>query len=102
MVVRQERLAHLMEAITSPHIIQDLPFGEKVVSLLSKEVINIPSVVRNMTPERIVYAYFTPLSRSTFLRLLEVCPASTWKSLQGIDYNSLVGAQAFGNIGSVA
>ena len=35
---------------------------------------------------------FTPLSRSTFLRLLQVCPASTWKSLQGIDYNSSVGA----------
>ena len=54
MLVRQERLAHFLEVITSPHIIQDLPFGEKLVSLSNKEVIKIPSVVRNMVPERIV------------------------------------------------
>ena len=46
MVVPQEKLAHFLDFITSPHIIQDLPFGEKVVSLSTKEVIKIPNVVR--------------------------------------------------------
>ena len=80
MVVPQEKLTHFLDFITSPHIIQDLPFEEKVVSLSTKEVIKIPSVVCNMIPERIVQQYqayskeenFTPLSRSTLLRVLQV------------------------------
>ena len=63
-----------------------------------------------MIPERIVQQYqayskeenFTLLSRSTLLRVLQVCPASTRKSLQGIDYISSAGAQAFDNLESVA
>ena len=88
MVVPQEKLARFLDFITSPRIIQDLPFREKVISLSSKGVIKIPNVVRNMLPERIVQQYqayskeenFTPLSRSTLLRILQVCPASTRKS----------------------
>ena len=38
---------------------------------------------------------FKPLSRSTLLRILALCPASTRKSLQGLDYISSAGAQAF-------
>ena len=110
MVVPQDKLAHFLDFITSPHIIQDLPFGEKVVTLSTKEVIKIPNVVRNMIPERIVQQYqaysketdFTPMSRSTLLRILQVCPASTRKSLQGIDYISSAGAQAFDNLEDVA
>jgi len=110
MVVPQEKLAHFLDFITSPNIIQDLPFGEKVVSLSTKEVIKIPNVVRNMIPERIVQQYqayskeenFTPLNRSTLLRVLQVCPAYTRKSLQGIDYISSAGAQAFDKFESVA
>jgi len=56
-------------------MIQDLPFGEKIVSLSTQEVIKIPNVVRKMIPERMVQQYqayskeeyFTPLSRSTLL-----------------------------------
>ena len=103
MVVPQEKLAHFLDFITSPHIIQDLPFGEKVVSLSTKEVIKISNVVRNMIPERIVQQYqayakeenFTPLSRSTLLRVLQVCPASTQKSLQGIDYIRVITRYAY-------
>ena len=51
MVVPQGKLARFLDFITSPHIIQDLPFGEKVVSLSTKGVIKIPNVVRNMIPE---------------------------------------------------
>ena len=110
MVVPQEKLAHFLHFITSPHIIQDFPFGEKVVSLSTKEILKIPNVVCNMILERIVQQYqayakeenFTPLRRSTLLRVLQVCPASTRKSLEGIDYISSAGAQAFDNPESVA
>ena len=81
-----------------------------MVTLSTEEVIKIPNVVRNMIPERIVQQYlayseeaeFTPMSRSTLLRILQVCPASTRKSLQGIDYISSAGAQAFDNLEGVA
>ena len=38
---------------------------------------------------------FTPLSSRTLLNILSVCAASTRKSLQGLDYISSAGAQAF-------
>ena len=54
-------------------------------------------------PERLVKQYqayyeeseFQALSRSTLLRILSICSASTRKSLQGLDYVSSTGAQAF-------
>ena len=84
-------------------IVQDLPFGERSITLSNKETIKIPNVIRMMIPERVVKQYlaycdesgFKPLSRSTLLRILAVCPASTRKSLQGLDYISSAGAQAF-------
>ena len=56
-----------------------------------------------MIPERVVKQYlaycdesgFKPLSRSTLLRILAVCPASTRKSLRGLHYISAAGEQAF-------
>ena len=68
--------------------------------LSNKEVLEVPNVVRNMIPERIV-VNATPLSRSTLIRILQVCSASTRKSLQGLDYISSAGAEAFENLESV-
>ena len=56
-----------------------------------------------MIPERVVKQYlaycdesgFKPLSHSTLLHILAVCPASTRKSPQGLDYVSSAGAQGF-------
>jgi hypothetical protein len=45
---------------------------------------------------------FKPPSRSTLLRILAVCPASTRKSLQGLDYVTSAGAQAFDDLTNVA
>ena len=67
-------------------------------------------MVRNIIPERIVCQYqeysaeqnFIPMSRSTLLRILHVCSASTRKSLQGLDYISSAGAQAFEDLEEVA
>ena len=41
------------------------------------------------------------MSRSTLLRILYVCSASTRKSLQGLDYISSAGAQAFEDLEEV-
>ena len=62
-----------------------------------------------MIPERVVKQYLTfcdessfkPLSRSTLLRILTVCPASSRKSLHGLDYVSSSGAQAFEDLADV-
>ena len=100
MRVPQEKLDHFICFITSQHIVQDLPFGEKKLTLSTNEVITVPNIIRSIVPERIVKQYqqycsetnFSPLSRSTLLRILEVCKASVRKSLQGLDYITASGA----------
>ena len=107
--IPEAKLAHFLDFITSSHVIQDLPFGAKTITLSTNEVIQVPNVVRNMIPERIVCQYqkysaehdFTPMSRGTLLRILHVCSASTRKSLQGLDYVSCSGAQAFEDLVNV-
>ena len=99
-----------MNFITSPHVIQDLPFGEKTITLSTNEVVTVPNVIRMLISETIVKQYFayaeesnfTPLSRRTLLNILSVCAASTRKSLQGLDYISSAGAQAFEDLTDVA
>lgn len=41
---------------------------------------------------------FTTLSRSTLLRILNVCSASVRKSLQGVDYISCAGSPSFDDL----
>ena len=109
LAVSQTQLDHFLDFKTSQHVIQDLPFGQKSITLSTKEVITGPNVVRMMIPESIVRQYlsyaeecgFTPLSRRTLLRILSVCSASTRKSLQGLDYVSSAGSQAFDDLSHV-
>ena len=108
--VSPTKVDHFLDFITSPHVIQDLPFGEKTITLSTKEVVTVPNVIRMLIPESIVKQYlayaeetnFTPLSRRTLLNILSVCSASTRKSLQGLDYISSAGAQAFEDLTDVA
>lgn len=66
-----KQLDHFLGFITSPHLVQELPFGEKHLHLSSGNVITVPNIVRTMIPERIVVQYtqycnetkFKPLSR---------------------------------------
>lgn len=44
------QLDHFLAYITSPHIVQDLPFGEKTLKLSSGRVISVPNVIRTMVP----------------------------------------------------
>ena len=107
--VSPAQIDHFLDFITSPHVIQDLPFGEKTIKLSTNEVVTVPNVIRMMIPETIVKQYlayaeesnFTPLSRRTLLNILSVCAASTRKSLQGLDYISSAGAQAFEDLTNV-
>ena len=106
MRVSTAQIYHFIAFVTSPHIIQDLPFGERTITLSTKETVKVPNVIRMIIPERIVIQYktyrqesgFTPLSRATLLRILSTCAASVGTSAQGLDYVSSAGAEAFDDL----
>ena len=103
MKIEPVKLEHFVSFITSPHVIQDVPFGEKLLKLSTGEIIKTPNVVRTMIPERIVQQYqqyccetsFEPMSKRTLQRVLAVCSSSVRKSLQRLDNFSAQGAEAF-------
>ena len=96
---------HFLNFITSSHVVQDQPFGEKMLKLSTGEVIKTTNVVRMLIPERITQQYyqlceetgFTPMSKST-LRVLDAWSASVRKSLQGLDNFSAQGSNAFDDL----
>ena len=101
--IDERQLDHFLSFVTSPHLVQDLPFGERLLKLSSGVYIKVPNVIRTMIPQRIVKQYtqyctevnFKPFSASTMLRILSECSASVRKSLQGLDYFAAEGARAF-------
>ena len=103
MKVDYAKVYHFLNFITSPHIVQDMPFGERMLKLSTGEVIKTPNVVRMLIPERITQqdfqfcaeTEFTPRGKHTLLRVLDVCSASVRKSLQGLDNFSAQGTKAF-------
>lgn len=50
MYVSSEMIEHFICFITSQHIVQDLPFGQKHLSLLSGQVLEVPNVIRALIP----------------------------------------------------
>ena len=104
--VDQGQLDHFLSYITSPHLVQDLPFGHKTLKLSSGQLIEIPNVIRTMIPQRIARQYtqychetgFKAFSERTMLRVLDQCKASIRKSLQGLDYFAADGARAFDDL----
>ena len=100
------QLDHFLGFITSPRLVQDLPFGQKHLKLSSDEVIQVPNVIRMMIPERVVQQYtqycletnFKSFSETTMRRVLSECSASERKSLQGLDYFAAEGARAFDDL----
>ena len=103
MRVNYAQLDHFLEFITSPHVVIDLPFGQRLLSLADGSLLETPNLIRTMIPERIVAQYtqyckkvnFTPFRRSTMLRVLSCCAATVRKSLQGFDYVVVDGGKAF-------
>ena len=106
MRVNYAQLDHFLDFITSPHVILDLPFGRRLLSLADGSVLETPNLIRTMIPERIVAQYtqyceevsFTPFSRTTMLRILSSCAATVRKSLQGLDYIAADGGKAFDDL----
>ena len=104
--VSPEQLNHFLTFITSPHVIQDLPFGQRYLHLSSGQVLETPNVIRTMIPQRIVKQYvqycdetgFKPFGSSTMLRILDACSATVRKSLQGLDYIAAEGAKGFDDL----
>ena len=81
------QLDHFVVFIRSPHLVQDLLFGEKHLQLSSGKIIMVPNIIRTMISGGIVMQYrqycsatnFKPFSRSTMLRILTECSASVRK-----------------------
>ena len=43
-----KQLDHFLSFITSPHLVQDLPFGQKHLTLSSGKILEVPNVIRTM------------------------------------------------------
>ena len=101
--MESKQLDHFLTYITSLHVIQDLPFGQRYLRLSSGEILETPNVIRTMIPNRLVKQYqaycaeaeFTPFSPATMLRVLSACAATVRKSLRGLDYIAADGAKGF-------
>lgn len=109
MRVNEDQLDHFLTFITSPHVVQDLPFGQRTLKLSNGQVLETPNVIRNMIKERTIKQYtqycnemsFKPFSYSTMHRILSSCSASVRKSLQGLDYISAEGGTAFDDLSKI-
>ena len=90
MRVNYAQLDQYLEFIVSPHVVIDLPFGQRLLSLADGSLLETPNLIRTMIPDRIVAQYtqyckevnFTAFSRSTMLRVLSSCDVTVPKSLQ--------------------
>ena len=84
MRVERKQLHDCLTYLTSPHVIQDLPFGRRYLRFSSGEILETPNVIRKMIPNRLVKQYqayceetnFTPFSPITMLRVLSACAAN--------------------------
>lgn len=107
--VDENQLDHFLTFITSPHLVQDLPFGLRKLQLSNSQVIQMPNIIRTMMKERTIKQYtqvceetnFKTFSYSTMHRILTSCTASVRKSLQRLDYISAGGGTAFDEFSAV-
>lgn len=104
--IDKTQLDHFLSFVTSSHVIQDLPFGQRYLRLTDGRVLETPNVIRSMIPQRIIQQYtqfckeqgVKPLSPSTISRILTACGATTRKSLQGLDYYAADGGKGFDDL----
>ena len=109
MYVSASQLDHFLDFITTEHITQELPIGERTLKLSSEEKITVLNVVRKVILERVVEQYnlfctetgFAPMGRSTLHNILDDCSVSVRNSLQGLNYFTAQGTQAFDDLESV-
>ena len=109
MRVESKQLDDFLTYITSPHVNQGLPFGQRYLRLSSGKILETPNVIRTMIPNRLVKQYqsycdetkFTPSSPATMLRVLTTCAASVRTSIQGLDYIASDGAKGFEDLSRI-
>ena len=97
------KLNHFMEFASRPYFYQDVAFGSRTLKLESGEEMVMPNIVRTVARCTIINQYldfckeenFTPLSRATMWRILEVQEASQRKSLKGLDNTAADSAEGF-------
>ena len=86
-------LDHFLAFITSPKIVQILPFGKRPLTLNSGARMEISQVIRKVLPSRLIKQYnqncseedYALLSTCTLLRILaEACVTPVRKSLFGL------------------
>ena len=106
--VDEAQLDHFLQFITSPHIVQDLPFGQKSLQLSNGNIVEVPNFIRALIPGRITTQYkqfckvgFIPFSQRTMLRILSACSTTVRKSLQGLDYIAADGDSAFDELANL-
>lgn len=107
----RKKVTSFVTFITSPHVIQDLPFGVKKVKASDGRIETIPNVIRQMISTRIIQQYTKfltennqadlMLSKSTLLRILNKCTATTRKCMLGLDYFSYESSEAFDSISNI-
>ena len=71
--IKRDQLDHFLSFITSPHLVQDLPFGERNLVLSTGETITVPNVIRTMIPRRIVKQY------------VSFCQETGFKTVEGLE-----------------
>ena len=97
------KLDHFMEFTSRPYFYQGVAFGSRKLKLESGKEMVVPNIVRTVARCTIINQYldfckeenFTPLSRATMWRILEVQEASQRKSLKGLDNTAADGAEGF-------
>ncbi|CAF1685817.1 unnamed protein product [Rotaria magnacalcarata] len=105
----EQQVLHFLEFVLSPSVTADLPFGIRSIKMATGETIEIPNTCRNMIPTRIIRQYqnyclettngeFQQLGFTSLMAILNACPASTRKSMAGIDDYSANGSTAFDSL----
>ena len=97
------KVDHFLEFVNRPYFYQDVAYGTRTLKLDSGETVAMPNVVRTVTRSTMINQYhqycseekFTPLSRSTLFKILDVREASQRKCLQGLDNIATDGAAGF-------
>ena len=91
--LNKAKVDHFIKFSNRPYFYQDVSYGTRVFKLESGERLTIPNVIRTVTKSTSISEYqkhcteteFSPLSRATLFRILDVRETSQRKSLHGLD-----------------
>ena len=107
--LNKAKVDHFIEFSNRPYFYQDVSYGTRVLELESGERLTMPNVIRTVTKSTQISEYqkhcteteFSPLSRATLFRILDVREASQRKSLHGLDNSAADGSSAFDSMENI-